>query len=73
MKMITSSERIDMKKEEIKKLCDEINNNFCEPFTDIKVRAKVNDDGGFSLYIGPRDVQFDKNCNVVGTGTILDY
>lgn len=62
-----------MTKEEIKKLCKEINANFGPPFLKKgEVRATPYRNGrGFTLSIGPRDVDFNNNLGVDGAGTCV--
>lgn len=60
-----------MTKAEIKKLVAVINANFKPPFLPKgAVKASV-DKNGFVLVIGPRDVSFDKDLNVLSVGTFL--
>jgi len=62
-----------MNKEYVKiaKLVKNINKEFRKPFIQTSVRAKFTD-SGFTLQIGRRDVQFDKDFNVIGAGTSGD-
>jgi hypothetical protein len=62
-----------MTKKEIKRLVDNINRNFKPPFVpEGLVQATVNKDGkSFTLIIGPRDVDFDDECDVLGAGTCM--
>jgi len=53
-------------------MAEAINRNFEPPFvTEGLVKAWVNGSGRLALRIGPRDVEFDSEGNVVGAGTCL--
>ncbi len=62
-----------MTKEEIKKLCKQLNSQFKPPFLpEGALKATPNRNGkGFVLCIGPRDVEFDDKLNVMGAGTCM--
>ena len=60
----------------IHQLKDIIDSHFCAPFIEdgiVKARLITYEDGSESLEIkiGPRDVQFDENGTVFGSGTMV--
>lgn len=61
-----------MTKEEIEKFIAEINRNFGPPFLpEGTVHADMLDDKRFMLTIGPRDVDFNFDLEVLGAGTCI--
>ncbi len=61
-----------MTKKQIEKFIAAINKNFGPPFLPSNtVRANMLDDKSFMLQIGPRDVDFNFNLEVLGAGTCI--